>query len=75
MRITRVEPIILRLPQVTEACDGTQDDLLFKIGTDEGSTAEVRWILRRKSEVRWLKRPLRRLSRTGSRRCCWARTL
>ena len=30
MRITRVEPIILRLPKVTEACDGTQDDLLIK---------------------------------------------
>lgn len=36
MRITRVEPIILRLPTVTEACDGTQDDLLIKIETDEG---------------------------------------
>ena len=36
MRITRVEPIVLRLPQVTEACDGTQDDLLIKVETDEG---------------------------------------
>ena len=38
MRITKVEPIILRLPVVTEACDGTQDDLLIKIETDEGIT-------------------------------------
>lgn len=36
MRITRIEPIILRLPKVTEACDGTQDDLLVKIETDAG---------------------------------------
>ncbi len=36
MRITQVEPIILRLPKVNEACDGTQDDLLIKIETDEG---------------------------------------
>jgi L-rhamnonate dehydratase len=36
MRITRIEPIVLRLPTVTEACDGTQDDLLIKIETDEG---------------------------------------
>jgi len=36
MRITSVEPIVLRLPVVTEAVDGTQDDLLIRIGTDEG---------------------------------------
>ena len=36
MRITKVEPIILRLPHVTEAVDGTQDDLLIRIETDEG---------------------------------------
>ena len=36
MRITQVEPIVLRLPKVTEACDGTQDDLLIRIETDEG---------------------------------------
>lgn len=36
MRITQVEPIVLRLPKVTEACDGTQDDLLIRIDTDEG---------------------------------------
>ena len=34
MRITKVEPIILRLPHVTEAVDGTQDDLLIRIETD-----------------------------------------
>src|SRR6266571_7245522 len=36
MRITQVEPIVLRLPKVTEACDGTQDDLLIRMDTDEG---------------------------------------
>ena len=28
MKITRVEAIHLRLPVVTTACDGTQDDLI-----------------------------------------------
>lgn len=36
MKITHVDPIILRLPQVTEDVDGTQDDLLIHIQTDEG---------------------------------------
>lgn len=36
MRITRVEAIYLRLPVVTEACDGTQDDLVIRVHTDEG---------------------------------------
>lgn len=36
MKITKVEPLILRLPNVTEAVDGTQDDLLIRIETDEG---------------------------------------
>ena len=36
MKITHVEPIILRLPKVTEDVDGTQDDLLIKVETDEG---------------------------------------
>ena len=36
MKITHVEPIILRLPNVTEDVDGTQDDLLIKVETDEG---------------------------------------
>lgn len=38
MRITRVEAIILRLPQVTAACDGTQDTCLIRIDTDAGLT-------------------------------------
>lgn len=36
MKITRVDPIVLRLPRVTEDVDGTQDDLLIHIETDEG---------------------------------------
>lgn len=36
MRITQVECIALRLPTVTEACDGTQDDLVIRIHTDAG---------------------------------------
>jgi len=36
MKITKVEAIVLRLPVVTEAVDGTQDDLLIKVETDEG---------------------------------------
>jgi L-rhamnonate dehydratase len=36
MKITKIEPIVLRLPKVTEAVDGTQDDLLIRIETDEG---------------------------------------
>jgi L-rhamnonate dehydratase len=36
MKITKIEPIVLRLPSVTEAVDGTQDDLLIRIETDEG---------------------------------------
>lgn len=38
MKITRVSAIVLRLPQVTAACDGTQDTCLIKIETDEGIT-------------------------------------
>src|SRR5581483_6250536 len=36
MKITRVEPIQLRLPQVTERCDGSQETLLVKVHTDAG---------------------------------------
>ena len=36
MKITSVEAISLRLPVVTERCDGTQDDLLVRVHTDEG---------------------------------------
>jgi len=30
MKITRVEPIHLRLPEVTERCDGSQETLIVK---------------------------------------------
>src|SRR6266436_648445 len=34
MKITRVEPIHLRLPEVTERCDGSQETLIVKVHTD-----------------------------------------
>ena len=36
MEITRVEAIPLRLPAVTTAIDGSQDDLVVRVHTDEG---------------------------------------
>lgn len=36
MKITRVEPIHLRLPQVNERCDGSQETLIVKVHTDAG---------------------------------------
>jgi L-alanine-DL-glutamate epimerase-like enolase superfamily enzyme len=36
MRITEVETIVLRLPQVGAVCDGTQDAFVVRILTDEG---------------------------------------
>src|SRR5271157_2235448 len=38
MKITNVEGIILRLPVRQAVADGTQDDLLIRIETDEGIT-------------------------------------
>ena len=38
MKITRVEAIILRLPVRQAIADGTQDDLLIRVETDEGIT-------------------------------------
>jgi L-alanine-DL-glutamate epimerase-like enolase superfamily enzyme len=38
MKITRVEPIHLRLPEVTERCDGSQETLIVKVHTDAGIT-------------------------------------
>src|SRR5438132_4254691 len=38
MKITRVEPIHLRLPTVTERCDGSQETLVVKVHTDAGIT-------------------------------------
>src|SRR6476661_8678395 len=36
MKITRVEPIHLRLPNVNERADGSQETLIVKVHTDEG---------------------------------------
>lgn len=36
MRINDVEAYVLRLPNVTDACDGTQDTALIKITTNDG---------------------------------------
>lgn len=38
MRITEVEPIYVRLPQVQTQCDSGQDALIVKVRTDEGIT-------------------------------------
>ena len=38
MKITNVEAIHLRLPEVKEAADGTQDCLIVRVHTDEGIT-------------------------------------
>ncbi len=36
MKITRVEPIHLRLPVVNKRCDGSQETLVVKVHTDAG---------------------------------------
>jgi L-alanine-DL-glutamate epimerase-like enolase superfamily enzyme len=38
MTITNVTAMVLRLPEVTAACDGTQDTCLIRIDTDAGIT-------------------------------------
>ena len=38
MKITKVSAIVLKLPQISTAADGTQDDLVIIIETDEGIT-------------------------------------
>src|SRR3954468_20144774 len=38
MKITRVEAIHLRLPDVNERCDGSQETLVVKVHTDDGIT-------------------------------------
>src|SRR5947208_11755244 len=38
MKIIRVEPIHLRLPDVNERCDGSQETLVVKVHTDAGIT-------------------------------------
>jgi L-rhamnonate dehydratase len=38
MKITDVKAIVLRLPEISSAADGTQDDLIIIVETDEGIT-------------------------------------
>ena len=38
MRITRIEAMHLRLPDVNERCDGSQETLVVKVHTDAGIT-------------------------------------
>src|SRR5262245_31651815 len=38
MKITRVEPIHLRLPNINERCDGSQETLVVRVHTDTGIT-------------------------------------
>lgn len=38
MKITNVSAIVLKLPEISSAADGTQDDLIIKVETDEGIT-------------------------------------
>ena len=36
MKITAVDPFYLKMPEVTDAADGTQDTLLVRVRTDAG---------------------------------------
>ena len=38
MKITNVQAICLKLPEISSAADGTQDDLIIAVETDEGIT-------------------------------------
>src|SRR5436189_3366833 len=38
MKITNVTATVLRLPEISSAADGTQDDLIITVETDEGIT-------------------------------------
>jgi L-rhamnonate dehydratase len=38
MKITNVKAIVLKLPEISDAADGTQDDLVIIVETDEGIT-------------------------------------
>lgn len=38
MKITNVHAIVLKLPEISSAADGTQDDLIIVVETDEGIT-------------------------------------
>lgn len=39
MQITRVSAHYLRLPEITDRCDGTQDTCLIEVDTDAASPA------------------------------------
>jgi L-rhamnonate dehydratase len=38
MKITNVKALVLKLPEISSAADGTQDDLIIVVETDEGIT-------------------------------------
>ena len=38
MKIIAVDPFYLKMPQITDAADGTQDTLVVRVQTDEGIT-------------------------------------
>jgi len=38
MKITNVQAIVLKLPEISSEADGTQDDLIIMVETDEGIT-------------------------------------
>ncbi|MEI6048727.1 MAG: mandelate racemase/muconate lactonizing enzyme family protein [Bacteroidota bacterium] len=38
MKITNVKALVIRLPEISTAADGTQDDLIIVVETDEGIT-------------------------------------
>ena len=44
MQITQVSAHYLRLPEVTDRCDGTQDTCLIQIDTDAGMGDPIRII-------------------------------
>ena len=62
MKIESVRAIPLRLPLVNDSVDGTQDDLLIRIETDEGVAGygEV------ESSRAWLRLSWTQACRTGS---------
>ena len=36
MKITAVDPFYVKMPEVNDAADGTQDSFLVRVRTDEG---------------------------------------
>ena len=45
MKVTRVEAIHLRLPEVNERCDGSQETLVVKVHTDAGFVGKSESVL------------------------------